>query len=171
MTLPDYSHRYLRTVLDRTHTIAAVGMSLNTIRPSYFVGRHMVRNGYKVIVVNPTYARKRFFNTRVVADLASVPKSHNPIDMVNIFRRSEDAGHVVDEALDTLLDRGLKTIWMQIGVINEAAAKRAEAKGVEVIMNMCPKMEHQRLSGELSRAGINSGFITARHGFVRPQLP
>ena len=111
------------------------------------------------------------FGATVVGDLASIPASEDPVHMVDIFRRSDEAGRVVDEALDVLLDRGLHTIWMQIGVINEAAAKRARAKGVDVLMDVCPKMEYQRLSGELSRAGINSGVITARHGFSSLQLP
>ena len=166
-----YSHPYLRKVLDRTRTIAAVGMSLNEIRPSYFVGRYLSMNGFRVVTVNPVYAGRNAFGCRVVKDLAAIPKKHGPIDMVDIFRRSEDAGRVVDEALDVLLDRGLKTIWMQIGVIDTKAARRAEAKGVEVLMDICPKMEHQRLWGELSRGGINSGVITSKLGYVSLQLP
>ena len=102
---------------------------------------------------------------------ASIPKKRDPIHMVDIFRRSDQAGQVVDEALDVLLDRGLKYIWMQIGVIDQAAAKRAEARGVEVLMNICPKMEYQRLWGELSRGGINSGVVTSKLGYVNLQLP
>lgn len=167
----DYTHRYLREVLDRTKTIAAVGVSLNTVRPSYFVGRYLSMNGFKVIPVNPVYAGRTAFGSKVVPELSKISKRHDPIDMVDIFRRSEEAGRVVDEALDVLLDRGLRTIWMQIGVIDKAAAKRAEKKGVEVLMNICPKMEYQRLWGELSRGGINSGVITSKLGFVNMQLP
>lgn len=171
MPASDYTHRHLKDVLDRTRTIAAVGMSLNEVRPSFFVGRYLAMMGYRVIPVNPAYAGQPAFGATVVGDLASIPASEDPVHMVDIFRRSDEAGRVVDEALDVLLDRGLHTIWMQIGVINEAAAKRARAKGVDVLMDVCPKMEYQRLSGELSRAGINSGVITARHGFSSLQLP
>ena len=127
--------------------------------------------GFDVIPVNLVYAGKRAFGRKVVPDLASIPKKRDPIDMVDIFRRSDQAGRVVDEALDVLLDRGLKYIWMQIGVIDKAAAKRAEAKGVEVLMNICPKMEYQRLWGELSRGGINSGVVSSKLGYVNLQLP
>ena len=157
-----YPHPYLREILMRTRTIAAVGVSLNDVRPSFFVGRYLALRGYKIIPVNPAYAGKRAFGSKVVASLADVGRTHGPIQMVDIFRKSEDAGRVVDEALDVLLERGLETIWMQIGVVNEAAAKRAEKKGVQVIMDLCPKMEHQRLWGELSRGGINTGVISSK---------
>ena len=167
----NYSHRYLREVLDHTKTIAAVGVSLNEVRPSFFVGRYLSMNGFKVIPVNPVYAGRRAFGSKVVPDLGAISAKHDPIDMVDIFRRSEEAGRVVDEALDLLLDRGLKFIWMQIGVIDRKAAKRAERKGVEVLMNICLKMEYQRLWGELSRGGINSGVVTSKLGYVNLQLP
>ena len=159
-----YRHSYLRDVLSRVNTIAAVGVSLNDVRPSYYVGRFMHLRGYKVIPVNPAYAGKKAFDQKVRASLSEIPKSVGNIDMVDIFRRSREAGKVVDEALEVLGDRGLKVIWMQIGVINKAAAKRAEARGVEVLMDVCPKMEYQRLHGELSWSGINSGVVTSKLG-------
>ncbi|MEM6664187.1 MAG: CoA-binding protein [Pseudomonadota bacterium] len=157
-----YSHKTLREVLMRVRTIAAVGVSLNDIRPSYFVGRYLARKRYEFIPVNPRYAGQKAFGSTVVASLAEIPISYDPIQMVDVFRRSEDAGAVVDEALDVLLDRGLETIWMQIGVVDKKAARRAERKGVQVIMDACPKMEYQRLWGELSWGGINSGLISSR---------
>ena len=157
-----YSHKMLREVLMRVHTIAAVGISLNDIRPSYFVGRYLARKKYAILPVNPRYAGEHAFGSEVFASLADIPAEHDPIQMVDIFRRSEDAGYVVDEALEVLLPRGLETIWMQIGVIDHAAAKRAEAKGVQVLMNICPKMEYQRLWGELSWGGINSGVLSSK---------
>jgi len=160
--LPSYSHAHLREVLDRTRTVAAVGVSMNEVRPSYYVARYLKLKGYKVIPVNPRYAGKTVFGETVAASLADIPAEHDPIQMVDVFRRSEEAGAVVDEALETLLDRGLETIWMQIGVIDEAAAKRAEAKGITVLMNVCPKMEYQRLHGELSWGGINSGVLSSK---------
>jgi predicted CoA-binding protein len=162
MPNPTYTHRHLREVLTRTHTIAAVGVSLNEVRPSYFVGRYLRLKSYKVLPVNPRYAGQMAFGETVYPSLADIPRTHDPVQMVDIFRRSEDAGNVVDEALDVLLDRGLQTIWMQIGVIDAKAARRAEKKGVTVIMNHCPKMEYQRLWGELSWGGINSGVISAK---------
>ncbi len=164
MSLPTYSHKELREVLTRVKTIAAVGVSLNEIRPSYFVARYLNLKGYNFIAVNPRYAGQKAFGSKVAASLAKVPKKHDPIQMVDVFRRSEEAGRVVDEALDVLLDRGLETIWMQIGVIDEKAARRAEKKGVQVIMNLCPKMEYQRLWGELSWGGINSGILSSKLG-------
>lgn len=160
--LPTYSHTYLRRVLQRTKTIAAVGVSLNEVRPSFYVARYMNLRGYKVIPVNPVYAGKTAFGELVHPSLAEIPAENDPIQMVDIFRRSSEAGAVVDEALEVLLERGLETIWMQIGVIDAAAAKRAEAKGVEVLMNVCPKMEHQRLWGELRMGGMNTGVISSK---------
>ena len=157
-----YTHRQLRQVLTRTRTVAAVGISLNEVRPSYFVGRYLALKNYSVLPVNPRYAGQHAFGSTVYPSLSDIPTGKDPVQMVDIFRRSEEAGSVVDEALDVLLDRGLETIWMQIGVIDKAAAKRAEAKGVEVLMNVCPKMEYQRLWGELSWGGINSGVLTSK---------
>lgn len=157
-----YSDAYLRKILNRVNTIAAVGVSLNPVRPSHYVARYMHLRDYKVLPVNPAYAGKRVFGQRVYKSLRTIPKTHDPIDMVEIFRNSEAAGKVVDEALDALLKRGLKVIWMQIGVVNEPAAERARAKGVEVLMDICPKMEHQRLGGELRKAGFNTGIISSR---------
>ncbi len=162
MNEPTYSHNHLRTILERTKTIAAVGVSLNDVRPSFYVARYLKLKSYTVIPVNPRYAGETAFGEVVHPSLADIPGSFDPIQMVDIFRRSEDAGHVVDEALEHLLSRGLETIWMQIGVINEAAAKRAEKAGVTVIMNHCPKIEYQRLWGELSWGGFNSGVISSR---------
>ena len=162
MDKPSYSHAELRGVLERTKTIAVVGVSLNEVRPSYYVARYLRLKGYKVLPVNPRYAGQTAFGEQVHESLAGIPREHDPVQMVDIFRRSEDAGAVVDEALDALLDRGLETIWMQIGVIDRKAARRAEAKGVTVIMNYCPKMEHQRLWGELSWGGINSGVLSSK---------
>jgi len=157
-----YSHEHLRSVLERTKTIATVGVSLNEVRPSFYVARYLKLKGYKVIPVNPRYAGEKAFGETVIESLAAIPSEHDPIDMVDIFRRSSEAGSVVDEAIEVLLPRGLKTIWMQIGVIDHEAAARAEAAGLTVIMNRCPKIEYQRLWGELSWGGFNSGVLSSR---------
>lgn len=164
METPSYSHDHIREILSRTRTIAAVGVSLNEVRPSFYVARYLKLKTYKVIPINPRYAGKQAFGETVIESLAAIPAAHDPIDMVDIFRRSEDAGQVVDEALEVLLPRGLKTIWMQIGVIDWDAARRVEAKGVTVIMNHCPKIEYQRLWGELRWGGFNTGVISSKLG-------
>jgi predicted CoA-binding protein len=162
MRKPSYTHAELRRVLQRTKTVAVVGVSLNEVRPSYYVARYLKLKGYKVLPINPRYAGQTAFGERVYESLAAIPREHDPIQMVDIFRRSEEAGAVVDEAIEALLERGLETIWMQIGVIDWEAASRAEARGLTVIMNHCPKMEYQRLWGELSWGGINSGVLSAK---------
>lgn len=158
----DYSDAYLKSILDDVKTVAMVGISTNVVRPSYFVGRYLDLKGYKVYPVNPVYEGGRLFGAKIRPSLKSLRKSGKTVHMVDIFRRSEEAGRVVDEALDHLLDRGLTAIWMQIDVVDEAAAKRAEAKGVRVVMNRCPKIEYQRLCGELAMGGFNTGLISAK---------
>ena len=160
--MTDYSDAELREVLTRTRTIAAVGVSMNEVRPSYIVARYLTLKKFRVLPVNPRYAGETLFGETVVAELGEIPSGHDPVQMVDIFRKSEDAGHVVDAAIEALLDRGLETIWMQIGVIDKAAAKRAEAKGLTVIMNRCPKIEYQRLWGELGWGGFNTGVISSK---------
>lgn len=157
-----YSDAILRDVLARTRTIACVGVSKNEVRPSFYVARYLMLKGFRVIPVNPAYVGEKLLGETVYADLASIPEEVGPVHMVDIFRRPDAAGEVVDEALAHLLDRGLATIWMQIGVINEEAAARAEAKGLTVIMNRCPKIEYQRLHGELRMGGFNTGVISSR---------
>jgi len=156
------SDAQLRAILRSTRTIACVGLSANAVRPSYYVARYLGLRGYRVIPVNPALAGRMILGETVVADLSSLPSEIGNIDMVDIFRRSDEAGAVVDEALARLLDRGLRTIWMQIGVIDEAAAARAETAGVTVVMDRCPKLEYQRLCGELRMAGFNTGRISSR---------
>jgi predicted CoA-binding protein len=157
-----YSDALLREILARTSTIACVGVSKNEIRPSFYVARYLRLMGFRAIPVNPGVAGENLLGETVYPDLASLPASLGDIHMVDIFRRSDKAGPVVDEALACLLDRGLQTIWMQIGVADEAAAERAEARGVTVIMNRCPKIEYQRLHGELRMGGFNTGLISSR---------
>lgn len=162
MTTPKISDTRLESILSRTRSIAMVGVSPNPIRPSNYVGRYLHRRGYRVMPVNPRAAGQPLFGTTVAASLAELAERGETVQMVDIFRRSEEAGEVVDEALATLLDRGLETVWMQIGVTDPDAAARAEARGLEVIMNRCPKIEHQRLFGELRQGGFNTGIISSR---------
>ncbi len=155
----EYSDEYLKKILRRTRVIACVGVSMNPTRPSYFVARYLSLKGFRVIPVNPGHAGKELFGEEVVADLASIPKDAK-VDMVDIFRRSEHVPPIVEAALAHL--PGLRTVWMQIGVENEEAAARAEAAGCDVIMNRCPKIEYQRLFGELRMGGFNTGIISSK---------
>ena len=152
-----YSDQHLRNILTRTKTIAVVGVSANEVRPSFYVARYLALKGFKVIPVNPGQTGKTMFGQEVRASLTDITEH---VDMVDIFRRSDQVPPVVDEALEAFQD--LQTIWMQIGVFHEAAAEKARARGVDVVMNRCPKIEYQRLYGELRMGGFNTGVITSR---------
>ncbi|WP_299148884.1 CoA-binding protein [uncultured Tateyamaria sp.] len=152
-----YTDQHLRDVLKNTRVVAVVGVSANPVRPSYFVARYLKLKGFRVIPVNPMIAGETLFGATAVATLAEVTA---PVDMVDIFRRSEAVPEIVDEALATFPD--LKTIWMQIGVQHEEAAAKARARGVTVIQNRCPKIEYQRLFGELRMGGFNTGIISSK---------
>ena len=151
------SDEYLRTILRHTKTVALVGISANPVRPSYFVARYLTLKGMRVIGVNPGLAGQSLFGEAVYADLTSI---QDDVDMVDIFRRSEAVGPIVDEALARWPQ--LQTVWMQIGVTNQAAADAAEARGVDVVQNRCPKIEYQRLFGELRMGGFNTGVISSK---------
>lgn len=152
-----YSDTLLKDVLKRTRVIAVVGVSMNSVRPSYYVARYLGLKGYTVIPVNPGHTGKTLFGQTVVGSLREIDR---PVDMVDIFRRSEAVPPIVDEALEAFPD--LQTIWMQIGVEHAGAAAQAEAGGVTVIQNLCPKMEYQRLFGELRMGGFATGIISSK---------
>jgi len=156
-----YSDKFLRDILTTTKTIAAVGVSTNPIRPSYFVARYLNLKKMRVLPVNPVYEGELLFGEPILRSLAAVPPD-TMVDMVDIFRRSDQVLPVVEAAIEHLLPRGLRTIWMQIGVVNEEAARLAENAGLNVVMNRCPKIEHQRLFGDLRKAGFNTGVISAK---------
>jgi predicted CoA-binding protein len=149
----------LRDILKETRVIACVGVSPNPVRPSHYVARFMAQRGFRVIPVNPSHAGAQLFGEAVVARLADIPATAR-VDMVDIFRRSEHVPPIVDEALAHLPD--LRTVWMQIGVENPDAAARAKARGVTVVQNRCPKIEYQRLFGELRRGGFATGVISSK---------
>ena len=159
---PSYSVDFLKTVLTETKSIAAVGVSTNPVRPSFYVVKYLKLKGYRMTPVNPVYAGQEMIGETILSGLGEIPAERDPIHMVEIFRRSEAAGEVVDAAIETLMDRGLRTIWMQIGVINWEAAERAEAAGLRVVMNHCPKIEYARLFGELRWGGFNTGVISSK---------
>jgi uncharacterized protein len=152
-----YDDSYISEILNAVKVVAIVGASANNARPSYFVLKYLAGRGYKVFAINPGLAGGEIHGRPVYSRLAEVPE---PIDMVDIFRNSEAAGEIVDEA--RALSPLPKAIWMQLGVRNDAAAERAEAQGVKVVMNRCPKIEFGRLSGEIGWAGVNSRVLSAR---------
>ena len=152
-----YDDAFLKSVLQRTKTVAVVGVSMNSVRPSYYVARYLGLKGFKVIPINPGHAGKMLFGQTVRASLSDIDE---PVDMVDIFRRSEAVPPIVDEAMEHLT--GLKTIWMQIGVEHTEAAAKARAAGIDVIMNRCPKIEYQRLFGELRMGGFATGIISSK---------
>ena len=150
-----YEDAYLRKILRECKTIAMVGASANWNRPSYFAMKYLLDRGYRVIPVNPAAAGQEIMGQKVYAALADLPTK---ADMVDIFRNSEAAGPLTDDAIA----HGAKVVWMQLGVRNEEAAKRAEAAGLRVVMNRCPKIEHSRLAGTIEWHGIASGVISSR---------
>ena len=152
-----YADDAIRAILRSVRTVALVGASDNPARPSWIVMKYLSDRGYDVWPVNPALAGRTVLGKTVVATLADVPV---PIDMVDIFRNSQAAGAITDEALG--LDPLPKVIWMQLSVRNDEAAARAEAKGLTVVMNRCPKIEYGRLSGEISWQGVNSRILSAK---------
>lgn len=155
--MSDYSDELLKSILKRTRSVAVVGVSGNPVRPSYYVARYLSLKGFKVYPVNPGLAGQTLFGRPVTATLAEIEE---PVDMVDIFRRSETVVPIVEEALSAFPE--LQTVWMQIGVENAEAAAMAEARGVTVIQNRCPKIEYQRLFGELRMGGFNTGIISSK---------
>ena len=153
----NYSDQMLKNVLTRAKRIAVVGVSMNPVRPSYFVARYLSLRGYEVVPVNPGRVGARLFGQEVVAELTDIVGA---VDMVDIFRRSDAVPDIVDTALAAF--PGLQTIWMQIGVKHAEAAARAERKGVTVVQDRCPKIEYQRLFGELRKGGFATGVISSK---------
>ena len=154
MNHDSYSENYIRAILNKVRTVALVGASSNIVRPSYFVLKYLIAKGYTVLPINPGLAGQEILGAKVFATLNDVPE---PIDMVDIFRSSEAALEITKEAIAI----GAKVVWMQLSVRNDEAAALAEAAGLEVVMNRCPKIEYGRLSGEIGWAGINSGTLSS----------
>jgi len=154
-----YTDQYIAAILAEARTIAMVGASAGTSRPSYFAMKYLLGKGYAVIPVNPNLAGKDVQGRRVYASLADMPGT---VDIVDIFRTSAAAGDVVREAIALKEKLGIKVIWMQLGVRNDAAAAEAEAAGLTVVMNRCAKIEYGRLSGEIGWAGVNVGILSSK---------
>jgi uncharacterized protein len=152
-----YADSYIRGILNTVKSIAMVGISPKDNRPSYFAFKYLLERGYRMIPVNPGQAGKEILGQKVYARLADIPE---PVDMVDIFRAPQYAVPIVAEAL-TLAPRP-QVIWMQLGVRNDAAAATAEAAGLKVVMNRCPKIEYGRLSSEISWMGVNSRTLSSK---------
>ena len=147
----------LRTILQSLRVVAVVGVSPNPVRPSYFVARYLGLKGMRVIPVNAPPGGEMLFGEPVVATVRDLPPE---VDMLDVFRRSEHVAPLVREALDHLPN--LKTIWLQIGVTSDEARAMCAERGVTFIQNRCPKIEYQRLFGELRMGGFNTGVISSR---------
>ncbi len=157
MNHDSYSDAYIRGILNTVRTIAMVGISPKDNRPSYFAFKYLGERGYNMIPVNPGQAGKEILGRKVYARLADIPE---PVDMVDVFRAAQYAPQIVAEAL--ALKARPQVIWMQLGVRNDEAAATAEAAGLKVVMNRCPKIEYGRLSSEIGWMGVNSRTLTSR---------
>ncbi|MER8575535.1 CoA-binding protein [Mesorhizobium sp. M1338] len=162
MNHDSYDNTYIAGILNSVKTIAMVGASANDVRPSYFVLKYLLAKGYQVFPINPGQAGKEILGRMTYARLADIPE---PIDMVDIFRAPAAVPGIVDEVLR--LDPLPKVIWMQLGVRHDEAAVRAEAAGIKVVMNRCPKIEYGKLSGEIGWTGVNSGVLSSKKPLMR----
>lgn len=143
----------LTRILQTTHTIAMVGLSDKWHRPSYFVAKYLLDRGYNIIPVNPNH--QQILGQQCYPTLESIPVK---VDMVDLFQRAE----VVMPFVESAIDMQVRFIWMQLGIVNEEAAEKARARGVEVVMDRCPKIEYARLFGGLNWVGVNTGIISAK---------
>ncbi len=161
MNHDSYSDAYILGILGSVRTFAMVGASSNWNRPSFFAMKYLQEKGFRVIPVNPRLAAagEEVLGEKAYASLAEVP---GPFEMVDIYRNSEAAGGIVDETIAVAKEKGIRVVWMQLGVRNDDAALRAERAGLEVVMNRCPKIEWGRLHSELSWGGFNSGVVSSR---------
>jgi len=157
-----YDNAYIADILNSVKTVAMVGASPNDVRPSYFVLKYLLAKGFSVFPINPGHAGKEILGRTVYASLADLPQ---PVDMVDIFRASSAVPGIVDQALT--LDPLPKVIWMQLGVRHDEAAAHAEAAGIKVVMNRCPKIEYGKLSGEIGWTGVNSGVLSSKKPLMR----
>jgi hypothetical protein len=161
MNHDNYDDGYIRGILNTVKTIAMVGASEKENRPSYFAFKYLLERGYRMIPVNPGHAGEDMLGQRIYARLADIPE---PLDMIDIFRGSQYALAIVQEAL-ALKTRPL-VIWMQLGVRNDEAAALAEANGMKVVMNRCPKIEYGRLSSEIAWMGVNTRTLSSKKATI-----
>lgn len=151
--MPDTDIDTLRRILKTSHTIAVVGLSADWFRPSYFAAKYMLEHGYRIIPVNPRYPE--ILGQKCHASLRDIPE---PVDLVDVFRKSDDVLPIAEDAIAI----GAKVLWQQIGVTNAAAADKARAAGLDAVMDRCVKIEHGRLFGGLNWVGVNTRVISAK---------
>jgi uncharacterized protein len=156
MNHDSYDDGYIRGILNTSKTIAMVGVSANVSRPSYFAFKYLLERGFHVIPVNPGLTQD-LLGQKPYGSLLDIPE---PVDMVDIFRSSQYASAIVEEALK--MRPRPHVVWMQLGIRNDEAARLAEANGLKVVMNRCPKIEYGRLSSEISWMGVNTRTLTAK---------
>jgi uncharacterized protein len=147
----------LRRILRQTRTLAVVGLSAEWHRPSFFAARYMQQHGYRIRPVNPRYAGQTVLDMPCVARLEEIDE---PVDLVDVFRRSEDVLPIAEAAIRI----GARVLWQQIGVMNAEADALVRGAGLDSVMNRCVKIEHARLFGGLHWAGVNTGVISAHRG-------
>ena len=157
--MPAYTDDYIKSILRSTKVIAMVGASGNEMRPSYFAMKYLLAKGFVIHPVNPGMAGKEILGQKVYASLKDVPA---PVDMVDIFRTADVAPAIVREALAEKDRLGIRTIWMQLSVVSEEAAKLAADAGLNVVMDRCPKIEYGRMSGEIGWMGVSRNIIDNR---------
>jgi len=162
MNHDSYDNAYISEILNGVKTIAIVGASANEVRPSFFVTKYLIDKGYEVFPVNPGQAGKEILGRMTYARLADVPVA---IDMVDVFRASDAVPGILDEVL--ALDPLPKVLWTQLTVRHDEAAAKAEAAGIKVVMDRCPKIEYARLSGEIGWNGVNSKVISSKKPILR----
>ena len=161
MNHDSYDDDYIAGILGDHKRFAFVGASANMSRPSYFAMKYLIGKGYTVVPVNPSIAGQEILGQRVYASLADSP---SPIEVIDIFRNAEAVPEIAREAIALKDKLGLKVIWLQLGARNDLVATEAEAAGLQVVMNRCPKIEYGRLSGEIGWAGVNSRTISSARG-------
>jgi uncharacterized protein len=157
MNHDDYPDSYIRGILNTVKTIAMVGASEKENRPSYFAFKYLLERGYRMIPVNPGHAGETMLGQKIYARLSDIPE---PIDMIDVFRASQYALPIVQEAL--ALKPRPQVVWMQLGIRNDEAAALAEANGMKVVMNRCPKIEYGRLSSEIAWIGVNTRTLSSK---------
>jgi uncharacterized protein len=161
MNHDSYDDGYIRGILNTVKTIAMVGVSANVSRPSYFAFKYLLERRFHMIPVNPALAGAQLLGQKSYATLGEIPEA---VDMVDIFRASQFARGIVEEAL--AMKPRPWVIWMQLGVRNDDAARLAEANGLKVVMNRCPKIEYGRLSSEIAWMGVNTRTLTSKRARI-----
>jgi len=157
MNHDSYDDAFIRGILNTVKTIAMIGVSANVSRPSYFAFKYLLERGYRMIPVNPGLAGRELLGQTAYARLLDIPQ---PVDMVDIFRAAQYAVPIVEETLK--MNPRPRVVWMQLGIRNDDAARLAEANGLKVVMNRCPKIEYGRLSSEISWMGVNTRTLTSK---------